>query len=287
MNFISSALSSNSSAARPNGNYAEIQDRCRECAEIILENIRNDQRAEDAEKTLYRDRLGASETIRRFPMPTLKRDAPYIWVTWITKLLVGKECCLWAAWFKSHYKDYAKAPSDFDALSWNIKHTVLLDTIATQYAHRFDRVQREHQNSFNYHGSSGAILSGKPDLIGITGNEMRICDAKTGQKQDEHWAQMMLYMYFYPRCFPQAFKDMNIVGELCYGDGTKQEVYMDEFDDTFRGQVMKVLQALSSTEPPPTVPSSTECGYCHITNVDCLDRLEAAPLSTQVELGEF
>src|SRR5690606_37765374 len=124
---------------------------------------------------------------------------------------------------------------------------------------RYQTVHRENQNSFKYKGRSGAVLAGKPDLLGIGETEVRICDVKTGQRQDEHWVQMMLYMYFYPRCFPQLFAGLNIIGELVYEDG-KQEVYMEEFSDIFRGRVLKVLNAIAAPVPPEKVPSATECG---------------------------
>jgi CRISPR/Cas system-associated exonuclease Cas4 (RecB family) len=217
---------------------------------------------------------------------TLKKDAPYIWVTWITKLIVGKDSCAWSAWFKSHHKDYERAPSDFDTLSWNIKHTNLLDQVDQQYRQRFPSVHREHQNAFKYHGSSGAILAGKPDLVGFSGTELRVCDVKTGQLQDEHWAQMLLYMYFLPKCYPQVFKGKEIVGELVYPD-SKQEVYMEEFDEHLKVRVMSVLQAISSNEPPVAVPSSQECRYCVLTSASCKERIESGLENRQVELGEF
>ena len=40
-----------------------------------------------------------------------KRDGPYVWVSWITKLLAGEVNCEWAPWFKAHHT-YQKVPSD-------------------------------------------------------------------------------------------------------------------------------------------------------------------------------
>ena len=42
------------------------------------------------------------------------RDSPYIWVTWLTKLLVGENYCEWAGWFKAHYERYDKVPAKLD-----------------------------------------------------------------------------------------------------------------------------------------------------------------------------
>ena len=35
---------------------------------------------------------------------TIQRQTPYIWVTWLTKLLAGEAQCDWASWFKAHNK---------------------------------------------------------------------------------------------------------------------------------------------------------------------------------------
>jgi hypothetical protein len=218
---------------------------------------------------------------------TRKQDSPYIWVTWITRLIMGGDSCLWAAWFKSNYREFQKTPSDFDRLSWNVKHTQLLDFVEKEYKQRFPKTQREHQNLFKYHGRSGAILSGKPDLIGFNDSELRICDVKTGDRRDEHWAQMLLYMYFFPKCYPHIFNgNLNVVGELRYPD-FKQEVYMEEFDETFKSRVTTLLRAASCTEPPPHVSSVTECGFCSITSEDCAERVEGGLENRQMQLGEF
>jgi len=57
--------------------------------------------------------------------PKLQRPAPYVWVTWITKLLAGETHCTWSVWLRANYKT-APMPSDFDSASWKIGHTALL-----------------------------------------------------------------------------------------------------------------------------------------------------------------
>lgn len=217
---------------------------------------------------------------------TIKRDTPYIWITWLPKLLVGRDSCLWSIWYRANHQYYDKVPSTFDTAGWNIRHTALLDEVEKAYRQKYSIVQREAQNAFQYRGGSGAVLAGKPDLIGMRGSELRICDVKTGQRQDEHWAQMLLYMHFYPKCYPQLFSGLTITGELVYLDG-KQEVYMDEFDGIFKSQVTKLLQAVSSESPPAKVPSVKDCSGCCITTEDCEDRCVISPENKQVELGDF
>ena len=52
----------------------------------------------------------------------LRRDSPYIRVTWLTKLLAGEDSCEWAAWFRSQHEVWSreKVPgaSTWSAGSW-------------------------------------------------------------------------------------------------------------------------------------------------------------------------
>lgn len=216
-----------------------------------------------------------------------QRDEPYIYVTWLTKLLMGSNSCQWAPWFMAHYRDYEKMPSDFDSVQWKVDHTVMLDKIEAEYAQRFQRIRREKQNNFQYLGGSGAILSGTPDLVCFSDKEVVIVDAKTGQQQDEHWAQMMIYLFCYPRVFSTNVLDREVRGEIIYKDGTKQGVYTEELTDAFRQKLTSLLQTISSTEQPQPTPSYWECNYCKITPMNCAVRIDKNPESEQVELGDF
>ena len=48
---------------------------------------------------------------------TRRRSGPYIWVTWLSRLLVGDRSCEWSSWFKAHHRYYDRMPSDFDAFT--------------------------------------------------------------------------------------------------------------------------------------------------------------------------
>ena len=43
-----------------------------------------------------------------------KREHPYIWATWLPCLLTGENSCEWAFWFKAHYQNWERVPSDSD-----------------------------------------------------------------------------------------------------------------------------------------------------------------------------
>jgi len=97
-----------------------------------------------------------------------RRSSPYVYATWLSKLLVGDQVCEWAAWFRAHYERYEKAPSSFDSAGWKMAHTALLDRKYRQLIGAGQSVTMEGQNWFRLEGKC-ATLGGKPDLIGLNG----------------------------------------------------------------------------------------------------------------------
>jgi hypothetical protein len=217
----------------------------------------------------------------------IPRDNTFIWVTLVTKFLTGNGSCLWSAWYQANHQDYKRAPSNFDSVQWKVDHANLLDKIEPVYRQKYDIVQREWQNTFRFPGRSGAILTGTPDIVGISSSELVIGDAKTGKKKDEDWAQMLLYLHYFPLVFPDVCQGLKPRGEIIYADGTKQEVYKEEFNEGFKERVTKILQTMSSPTPPPRTPSSNECGYCKLAKEECPDRIDAILEGNPIETGDF
>ena len=62
-------------------------------------------------------------------MPTLRRDGPYFWVTWLTKLLTGENSCEWSAWFRARHDSgsWEQVPGDFDRAGWQMAHTAMVN----------------------------------------------------------------------------------------------------------------------------------------------------------------
>jgi hypothetical protein len=56
---------------------------------------------------------------------TKPRTEPYVWATWISKLLAGESSCLWSAWFRAHNHLGAKIETDFDLQRWQLDHTAI------------------------------------------------------------------------------------------------------------------------------------------------------------------
>ena len=103
-------------------------------------------------------------------MAVLRSGGPYIWVTWLTRLLVGENSCEWAAWFRAQHEgwSWAKAPSGFDLVGWQLAHTAGVNENRCLWEERGYTVYTESQNSFALRGRT-ATLGGKPDLVAPQG----------------------------------------------------------------------------------------------------------------------
>lgn len=217
-------------------------------------------------------------------MPEL-RAAPYIWVTWLTKLLVGENSCEWAAWFRSHFESWSheKVPGTFDATTWQLNHTALLNRVRSQLEQEGKTVFTENQNSFTLRGSS-ATLGGKPDLISSSGKTGTIYDAKTGRPSPSHHIQVMVYMYAVPRALGQ-YKGVAFDGKVVYQD---QEIIIPStaVDQPFVENLSHLIRRVAAQAPARKVPSVMECGYCNITKADCPERA-AGDVMEEGETSDF
>ena len=112
-----------------------------------------------------------------------QREHPYIWATWLPRLLTGESNCEWAIWFKAHHQNWNRQPSDFNQADWLANHAALLADHRQKWADRGNYELRvENQNAFRLQGNS-ALLAGKPDLLVINKDHVLISDVKTGQER--------------------------------------------------------------------------------------------------------
>ena len=95
-----------------------------------------------------------------------RREHPYIWTTWLPRLLTGKNSCEWAIWFKAHYQDWTRQPSDFDQAEWLMRHTALLNQQRAQWESNGHTVLAEGQNAFRLRGKSATLVLFQSDLVG-------------------------------------------------------------------------------------------------------------------------
>jgi hypothetical protein len=198
-------------------------------------------------------------------------SGPYIWVTWLTRLLVGESSCEWAAWFKTQHesRSWKAIPSSFDFTGWQIDHTAHLREIRTRLEAEGKAVFTENQNSFVLRGST-ASLGGKPDLIATAEGQGTILDAKTGKPSPAHHVQVMAYMYAVPRALRQ-YQGMVFDGKVVYKDH-EVDIPGSAVDKSFIDNLSQLVQRLSAATPARRIPSPMECGFCNISKADCPER---------------
>ena len=113
-------------------------------------------------------------------MPAAHRDFPYIWATWLPRLLTGERSSEWAVWFKPHHQAWTREPSDFNQADCLARHTQLLNERRHQWIQSGYDIRLEPQNTFRLQEHS-ATLAVKPDLLVLQNDRILIVDVKTGQ----------------------------------------------------------------------------------------------------------
>jgi hypothetical protein len=201
------------------------------------------------------------------------RPEPYIWTTWLTKLLAGEESCEWGAWFRAHYQTYDRVPDTFDRTVWQLQHTALLSDVRENLESEKYAVFLERQNNFRLRSQqSGITIGGRPDLIAIKGNYGLICDAKTGQARPSDHVQVMIYMWGVPHAFPQ-YRTVSFSGKVAYR-GHTVDIPPGAVNESFIGSVGRLIRRVGGSEPLSRFPSALECGFCQIAGTECPARIE-------------
>ena len=202
-----------------------------------------------------------------------RATGPYVWVTWLPRLLSGESSCEWASWFKAQHEgwSWSRMPSDFDQAGWLMNHTALLNRQRQHWEAQGYTVLTEGQNSFNLRGSS-AVLAGKPDLVAMRRDQVTVIDAKTGRPSPAHAAQVMIYMYALPRSL-ERYKGLSIAGQVAYPDHVV-DIPPEAVDRRFVENLGGLMRRLASQTPTRRVPSPGECRFCEITPADCPERAE-------------
>ena len=203
-----------------------------------------------------------------------QRESPYIWVTWLSKLMAGDTSCEWASWFKVRHesRSYRKTPSTFDEAVWRLEHTAQLGRLRERLDASGKTLSVENQNRFALRGET-ATVGGKPDLIAASDDDTTVYEIKTSQPRVADKVQVITYMYAIPLAFPE-YRNTTIDGVVVYKDH-EVPVPPDAVTDEFKGELVELIHRLSAATPALRVPSATECGYCEITADDCPDRIES------------
>jgi predicted RecB family nuclease len=198
------------------------------------------------------------------------RSTPFLWVTWLSKVMAGEQACYWSSWFKAHYQDYTKLAGSGDLALWNIQHTKLLAEERAAYHSRSTSIRIESQNAFKYSHRAGVTISGRPDLIVMDGTELTIIDCKTGKRRMSDQVQVMIYIHLIPFCFPELAQ-YRIAGRLVYNDGTI-DIAANQINDRFIAAFDYFVELLAAPARPSSAPSANECRFCDISQIDCPSR---------------
>lgn len=213
---------------------------------------------------------------------TTRRPEPYVWVSWITKLLAGESSCLWSAWFRAHYQT-AKTQNGFDLGNWQLDHTAMLRKVAAEHEAEGLEVFTEDQNTFLLKGRIGT-LAGKPDVVALNGTAGLITDTKTETPKASDRIQVLTYMWALPKTNP-AFAEVKFSGRVVYKTGFVL-ISAEEADEAFVRQVSDLMRVVCGEAEPHKAPSFKECKFCPIGPEDCLDRVRGES-AYQGETDEF
>jgi len=236
-------------------------------------------------------------------MSKKKRDNPFVWPTWISKLVAGEDQCVWKYWFKSHFM-YDKAPGDFNLARWTVNHTTLVRSRRDALERLGFKVFIEDQNSFKYEffipkklgtwipkEGEKITISGKADIVAIgreedekiTGKMHEIYlveDAKTGNPKTSDHIQVMLYMMLLPKAIieeeGQKYKGVKFDGCIVYKLGVPNADIPAEAadDESLKKEIWRTIKQITGDEADcRKVPSRKECGYCDITCENCDERI--------------
>ena len=202
------------------------------------------------------------------------RAAPYVWVTWISRLLAGDAHCAWAAWFRAHHT-YVRRTGDFDTAKWASEHAAMVREQVEALRQASYAVSVEAQNAFSLQGQLGVTLGGRPDIVAWREGEARIVECKTGQQRHADTIQVMIYMLVLPYAQP-FWRGRTLTGRVQYQSGPV-DVPAEALDSGFRTRFRDTMAQVGGDTLPARVPSFTECRYCDIGKTDCPDRIDSPP----------
>jgi len=201
-----------------------------------------------------------------------ERYSPYIWVTWLTKLIAGEQQCEFQSWFKAHYK-YDKKPNSFDLCKWTIKHNQLLHKRRDELEKEGYAVKIEDQNSFHLDLPKGITVSGKADIV-ASDNTLRgiVVDCKTGRPKNSDQVQILLYMMFLPQSI-KKYEGISFDGYVKYKDSEVPILHTD-VDTDLKEVVWDLIKRIGGDKPCRKVPSYDECKWCDISKENCPEKVE-------------
>ena len=194
------------------------------------------------------------------------RKSPYIWATWLAKVMTGEITCQLQSWFQTQNQLTEKQPSDFDLMGWKINHTKMLTELKEKLIGEKYKPIIEQGIRYKF-PNSNIIISGKPDCITEKENEVTIYDCKTGNKKSSDQVQVMIYMYLLSKNESHKKQSRGIV---MYKD---KKIEIPKLPEDFEENFNFFVGILSSPKPPTKNPGA-DCRFCSITKNDCPKRVD-------------
>jgi CRISPR/Cas system-associated exonuclease Cas4 (RecB family) len=190
------------------------------------------------------------------------RHRPYVWPSWLTKLMAGEERCWFKAWYKARHR-YSKIEEGEDRAeffrTWTAKHDLITERRAAELRADGWEVRVEDDAAFKLVGDK-ADVSGKPDLFAVKGDTAIVVDAKSGRKRDsDHW-QVLIYLFALPIAWAKLAK-LRLVGEVEYQDA---RVLVRALGALERDRIVAAIRVVTGARPPEASPSQNDCRYCDV-----------------------
>ena len=211
-----------------------------------------------------------------------RRRIPIVQVTATTKVLAGERHCCYAPWFRTHFAGYEKAESDFDFGQWAADHAAAVHESARRIREAGYTVTIEDENWFELAGKNGAILRGKPDIVGVNSKEVLLVDVKTGRKRFSDVIQTQIYMAVWPHVRAEH-EHLPIRGQVEYSTETVH-VPPPSTVEGFMQQFRLFMNDLAGSTELPKAPSYNECRMCDIGARSCPDRVSEPEGLTYTDL---
>ena len=208
-----------------------------------------------------------------------RRGQPYIWATWLARILSGDKACEWAVWFRARHEPGSwRRVGNGASAAWHLRHTALLTQTIRRWSNRAENLLVEDQNYFALHGKR-ATLAGKPDLVAVNGSTGTVLDVKTGQPSPAHEVQVMLYMYAASRAL---YPGRTFDGLVVYQD-REEHISADAIDEEFVETMSSTIARLTGYPQPRRMPSAAECRFCDLTLEVCPDRIDEAAVAVATD----
>jgi len=216
-----------------------------------------------------------------------KRDKPYLWATWVSKVMAGSCLCHWSLWMKAHYKDLEiidrVTKADDRVKDWTADHVKLLSETKVEYESKGWTCFTEDQTAFCMIGKTGISVAGKCDLVCVRGNEVIVLDVKTGKARLSDYLQVIIYLIAL-KYVEGPWTGKRMRGLVVYPKPNKPVDVSWENVESNMDNFRKAIEILSNDVMARKTPSYQECRYCEMPLLECSDRVKDKPKDTVVDL---